>query len=515
MKLSKLKIKNFRGYEQEIKVDFDNFTAFVGKNDIGKSTILEALEIFFNGKQGIIKIDKDDINKTNLKNGITDIEIAVCFSNLPEKIILDSTAETTLTAEYLLNKENELEIIKRFPNAGSEKIFIKALHPTNTNCENLLLKKNSELKKIVTDLEISCTNNKINSLLRYSIWKRFESDLQLSEIEIDVSKSDETKSIWDNIKKCLPIYSLFQSDRKNSDGDNEVQDPLKEAVKQILNDVEIKEHLQAVATKVTNQLQSVAKSTLDKLQEMNPTVAKTLLPIIPENESLKWNDVFKNVAISSDEGIPINKRGSGIKRLILLNFFRAQAEKRVKDTDAPNVIYAIEEPETSQHYEHQLMLINALKDLSKDEKNQIIITTHSSTIVKQLSFSNLRLVMNNDSSKIIKHIEEKNLPYPSLNEVNYLAFNEVTEEYHNELYGFIEAENWLGEFKQGKNLLDYKRVDSKTKNVKAEKKILTEIIRHQIHHPENKENTHFTNNQLEESINLMKQFILLKRNSEE
>lgn len=29
-------------------VDFDNITTFIGKNDIEKSTIIEALEIFFN-----------------------------------------------------------------------------------------------------------------------------------------------------------------------------------------------------------------------------------------------------------------------------------------------------------------------------------------------------------------------------------------------------------------------------------------------------------------------------------
>lgn len=37
----------------------------------------------------------------------------------------------------------------------------------------------------------------------------------------------------------MPLYALFQSDRKNSDGDNEIQDPLKEAVRQILSNDEI------------------------------------------------------------------------------------------------------------------------------------------------------------------------------------------------------------------------------------------------------------------------------------
>tara|TARA_B100000809_G_scaffold178239_1_gene175824 strand:- start:8152 stop:8319 length:168 start_codon:yes stop_codon:yes gene_type:complete len=55
---------------------------------------------------------------------------------------------------------------------------------------------------------------------------------------------------------------------------------------------------------------------------MNPEIANSLTPIIPSPESLKWIDFFKSVSITGDEDIPINKRGSGVKRLILLNFFR-------------------------------------------------------------------------------------------------------------------------------------------------------------------------------------------------
>ncbi|MEY8403925.1 AAA family ATPase [Oscillospiraceae bacterium 44-34] len=45
-------------------------------------------------------------------------------------------------------------------------------------------------------------------------------------------------------------------------------------------------------------------------------------------------DVFKSVSITSDENIPINKRGSGSKRLILLNFFRAEVERRQGEVNA-------------------------------------------------------------------------------------------------------------------------------------------------------------------------------------
>lgn len=96
---------------------------------------------------------------------------------------------------------------------------------------------------------------------------------------------------------------------------------------------------------------------------MDSGIASTLNPVI-STDKLKWSDVFKHVSISGDEEIPINKRGSGVKRLVLLNFFRAEAERRAEETRHTGIIYAIEEPETSQHNNHQRMLITALKELS-------------------------------------------------------------------------------------------------------------------------------------------------------
>ena len=147
MKLIKLKIKNFRGYKDEVSVDIDNLTVIVGKNDIGKSTILEALDVFFNEGKGIVKLDKDDINKSSLVEGNKDIYITAVFTDLPENIIIDTTNETTFSSEYLLNSENNLEIIKKYSNAGAAKIAIKANHPTNIECSELLLKKITDYRK--------------------------------------------------------------------------------------------------------------------------------------------------------------------------------------------------------------------------------------------------------------------------------------------------------------------------------------------------------------------------------
>lgn len=45
MKIKNVAIKNFRGYSDEINSDFEDLTAFVGKNDIGKSRTCESKSI--------------------------------------------------------------------------------------------------------------------------------------------------------------------------------------------------------------------------------------------------------------------------------------------------------------------------------------------------------------------------------------------------------------------------------------------------------------------------------------
>lgn len=45
MKIKNVAIKNFRGYSDEINSDFEDLTAFVGKNDIGSSRTCESKSI--------------------------------------------------------------------------------------------------------------------------------------------------------------------------------------------------------------------------------------------------------------------------------------------------------------------------------------------------------------------------------------------------------------------------------------------------------------------------------------
>ena len=104
---------------------------------------------------------------------------------------------------------------------------------------------------------------------------------------------------------------------------------------------------------------------------------------------------------------------------------------------------------------------------------------------------------------------------PTIGEINYSAFGVISEEFHNELYGFIQAraidededcyrekafEQWL--INQGLSQdRAYKRLLGDG-SVREEPKTLPTLIRNVIHHPENQNNS-YTTEELEESIELL------------
>lgn len=115
MLIKEIYLKNFRGYQNGITIPFDKLTVLIGRNDIGKSTIMEALDIFFNDGKGVVTMDKSDVNVNSRNDGDTNIVIAVKFYSLPTKIIIDSSNETTLSDEYLLDKDGDFTLVKHYP----------------------------------------------------------------------------------------------------------------------------------------------------------------------------------------------------------------------------------------------------------------------------------------------------------------------------------------------------------------------------------------------------------------
>ncbi|MFL0489212.1 AAA family ATPase [Bacillus sp. 179-I 2A5 NHS] len=399
MELIGVKLKNFRGYSRETYINISDFTAFIGRNDAGKSTILEALEIFFNNST--VVCDREDLS---IDADSRDIEISCVFSNFDnDEIVVDSTAPTSLEEEYLLNVDGNIEIKKVFSTTATKPkpaIYIVCNHPTAEGMDNLLALKRTDLRRMVSSLDIDAGeyNSNVNHTMRKAIWNSCE-DLRIQLINLRVDKED-SKKIYESLEKSLPIFALFQSDRASKDDDKEVSDPMKIAVQQALS--ELQDEIEAIKEQVRIKAVGTANRTLQKLREMDSELASTLIPEFKTEP--KFDSQFK-LSIKSDNDIPVNKRGSGVRRLILLNFFRAEAERRRSENSNNQVIYAFEEPETSQHPRHQEMLIKSLLELSHSDTTQVIITTHTPALASYLPLKSVRYVTTEQGIRVVKEGE--------------------------------------------------------------------------------------------------------------
>jgi len=394
MRLQQLKVSGFRCYNEEIVVDLNDLVVFVGRNDAGKSTLFDALDIFFEGKP---VPDKDDVC---IHSNDSSIRLTCVLGDLPSELVLDAQNTTSLAAEHLLNHDGYLEVIKEY-NGGLAKpklsrIYARAEHPTTHKYHDLLSLTITKLKQRAQELDVdlSSVNQTVNAELRQAIWGHAD-DLGLQEVEVELN-AEAAKQIWDQLKKHLPVFAKFKSDRESTDKDAEAQDPMKTAVKEAIKEQE--DTLNEIAERVKTEVQAIATRTVEKLREMNPALANQLTPRVSNKN---WDSLF-SVSLAGDDDIPINKRGSGTRRLILLNFFRAKAESAA-DGKGTGVIYAIEEPETSQHPHNQIMLVKALKEIAEQPDCQVFLTTHTPMLARRFSQQSLRIVTQDADRPVIRH----------------------------------------------------------------------------------------------------------------
>lgn len=387
MQLIRMTIKNFRCYREETTLEVSNLTAIIGRNDIGKSALLDALDAFFNDT-----IESGDLSTA--ANGNT-VEITCFFTGIPPEVVLDTSVPTSPEEEGLLNAQGQLEI-KRVFTFGARKtssIYLNCNQPSDARLAKLLSLKNTSLKNLAEELEINLEGvNKVkNPPIRQAIRNQIGGDRAETLLKLDgsVDNEDNLKVVWRALKKLLPIYSLFKSDKSFDDKDGDVKSPLQAAIDEALALDEIREMLDRIEQKVRQFSTEVADRTIEKLKNFDESIAEKLRSEFGKTPS--YNKIF-DLTLLNDVGIPLNKRGSGIRRLVILSFFQAQAERRKAEASAPAIIYAIEEPETSQHPNHQRLIIDSLSNLADSDNIQVLFTTHSANLVREIPAESLRYI---------------------------------------------------------------------------------------------------------------------------
>lgn len=415
MKLDRVIIEGFRSYRTKTEIDISQLTALIGENDIGKTTILDALNAFFNNV-----IEFQDYSKNYRKS----VSIGCVFSDVPEKILLNSESYI-LPKEYkVLNRDNKLEIYKEWfltPNHISlRRVYFRSYAPVKGDMRNLIQKDKRDLQEIMKRNRIK--GNSANATeMRREIYNHFEnkkdtSDIGLQDVNVNIYGSIGRNRIASDLRKLynaldqryFPFYALFKTEQLYEKGGIAINSTMEVSLQLALR--EFSKELSVIHNEVTEKVSERAKRVIDRIKEDYPDI---LLDIHPSYKPPNWLNAFSLEEFQSDDDIPLGKRGSGLRRIAMLAFFQEEVNRerddRISDQHNASVIYAIEEPEISQHPNLLRNIVEALKDLS-DSGDQVILTTHVPDLMKLLPEDSIRFIdrVSGKNTRRVRSITSKN-----------------------------------------------------------------------------------------------------------
>ena len=243
-------------------------------------------------------------------------------------------------------------------------------------------------------------------------------------------------------------------------------------------------------------------------------------------DELKIDSFFKNTSIFINDGvdIPMSEKGNGMQRSVALALLQVYAEEQAHDEEQgqtkPFYLF-IDEPEICLHPKGQTKLLEALLEISKTK--QVFLTTHSPYFLVTPYLSNVGLfIFRKDGISNIVEDASLQLMFPwspTWGEINFKAYKLPTVELHNELYGRLQDQNkkfserdfekWINA--QGIQFSKHwTRVNSDGTVRQSYPVTLQTFIRNHIHHPENRQNILYTENELKQSIEEMIGLLQLK-----
>jgi predicted ATP-dependent endonuclease of OLD family len=369
MRIHSILIKNYRPFALE-EVRLGPLATIVGQNDVGKSNILRALQLFFEDKP---KIEDCDVHDS--ANPDDDIVIEVAFTSLPEKVELEEGVETTLQNEMLVDADGHLRIRKTYPRSNLRKPNITLITRDfeDDRFAGLPALKEKKINELCASVGIEVTkagrgitNKNKRELLRA---KARENGIVIGRRELLLTTKDE---LWKRIAFLLPEFVLFESDTRLGIGETTFQSQFRPIVKTAAEQPDVVDAKNAFTGAIGKALQDEVDKIFERLRRHTDAfVGLTAKP------QFHWDKaVTFEISGKDHQGVDISldRRGSGIRRLLMVAFFQYLAE-RGHEADG-NFIFAIEEPENCLHPGLQRELIASFRRLA-DEGYQIIVTSHS------------------------------------------------------------------------------------------------------------------------------------------
>ncbi|KKL74408.1 hypothetical protein LCGC14_2065190 [marine sediment metagenome] len=459
MKIKEINIKNFRGIE-DLSLTISNFTVLIGKNGVGKSSILHALNFF---KEQKYKLKIQDYYKCDLSKKI---EVSLTFFNLSE-------VEKDEFQNYIQN--DELRVIKiargnvelNEPNRSQKYHGLRKMHSGFKEIREETNKPNK--KRIYNQIK---SEEKYNSLL--DIGRQSADVIEGYLIEWEKNHQDELELTMDSgqffgwpgvgtgkLSKYMEFFFIPAVHEYREEERAEKSSYLEELIDLTIRKayVETPEINQFKEQTLETYQELISVETEPKTKELSTELSKRLKDFAPgcnvfinyqpgeiNFTKTKYGTELEEFGFKG----PISFLGHGVQRSFFFTLLQYLGEQRIiektqetqSDRNESNevsvngskllMLLIIEEPELYQHPNQIKLIKKFFQNITEEREDslfhfQIICSSHSPHLIDIQSVGNVRLLRKvKDNENYIVTIKEVDLDKIAQKLKEYWGFPEET-----------------------------------------------------------------------------------------
>lgn len=379
MNLKEISIENFRGIKK-LNLSLDNLTVLIGENNIGKSTILDAIRLVLT--HGFTVRRAGQLTEYDFHLGSSD---ATPQKADPITIILHfAESEMDEWSDETIQQLNE---VIQIDNDGLNHIWLcmkGAYQPaTSTFDANWsFLNPNG--------ITLQLRNNSI-----FNILSRLVPIFFLSALRDASHEFGQRGHFWSSFLKTIQL-----------------PDEKREEIERVLNDINSSViNADAGLTEVAKKIATTGR--IIPLAEDNPVVLEAI-PTRVFDMVNKIQVFFKSIGGAK---IPLQRYGEGTQSLSVLMLFQAFTEYTLSETYAPEStpILALEEPEAHLHPSAIRMIGTLLGNMP----GQVLVTSHSGELISRVPVTSIRRLYKKNGETKVGYIDKNRFVDREIQAINY------------------------------------------------------------------------------------------------